>query len=121
MATRACALCPSILSLFPPSPVSLVGQFFKERMYRQTHLGADELLMSIFVPETRELEFANGYKVILLMMMLSLFLTPKGTTFKNKETRHLRYIGSYTSTQLGRRACAAPGFFLQDPLPLTRA
>jgi len=37
-------------------------EFFKERMYRQTHLGADELLMSIFVPETRELEFANGYK-----------------------------------------------------------
>jgi xanthine dehydrogenase/oxidase len=37
-------------------------EFFKERMYRQTHLAADELLLSVFVPETREMEFANGFK-----------------------------------------------------------
>ena len=37
-------------------------EFFKERMYRQTHLASDELLLSVFVPETQQLEFANGYK-----------------------------------------------------------
>ena len=36
--------------------------FFKERMYRQTHMAPDEMLLSIFVPATREMQFANGYK-----------------------------------------------------------
>ena len=36
--------------------------FFKERMYRQTHLAPDELLLSIFVPKTRQMELCNGYK-----------------------------------------------------------
>jgi len=38
-------------------------EFFKERMYRQTHLGPDELLLSVFVPETKPMEFSQGYKV----------------------------------------------------------
>jgi len=37
-------------------------EFFKERMYRQTHLAPDELMLSIFVPETRPMEYANGFK-----------------------------------------------------------
>ena len=36
--------------------------FFKERMYRQTHMAPDELLLKIFVPKTRQMEFCNGYK-----------------------------------------------------------
>ena len=37
-------------------------EFFKERMYRQTHLAPDEFMLSIFVPETHPMEFANGFK-----------------------------------------------------------
>ena len=37
--------------------------FFKERLYRQTQLGPDELVLSFFVPATRATEHAAGFKV----------------------------------------------------------
>mmetsp|Transcript_4472 Transcript_4472/g.11222 ORF Transcript_4472/g.11222 Transcript_4472/m.11222 type:complete len:1333 (-) Transcript_4472:294-4292(-) len=40
----------------------LVRDFFKERAYRQTHLGPDEIILGFFVPYTETGEIAEGYK-----------------------------------------------------------
>jgi xanthine dehydrogenase/oxidase len=39
-----------------------VRNFFKERAYRQTHLGSDEIILSFYVPFTAEGEISEGYK-----------------------------------------------------------
>lgn len=40
----------------------LVRDFFKERMYRQTHLGPDEIIKDFFVPFTSSGEISEAYK-----------------------------------------------------------
>jgi len=40
-----------------------VRDFFKERLYRQTQLAQDEVVLSFFIPATKETEFSEGFKV----------------------------------------------------------
>jgi len=40
-----------------------VRDFFKQRLYRQTALGPDELILSFSIPATTPLQFSQGYKI----------------------------------------------------------